>query len=151
MLQKCEKKCVDKGNVFGALLTDLSKTFDFLHHELLAAKLNSYNFNLAALRLIHDYLWNRKQRIKNENAYTTSMEIIFGAPRGSILGPLLFNIYLVDLSFIINDIDIAKYTDDNIPYNIADKANDLIEPLEEASTVLFQWFDNNLLKSNPDK
>ena len=50
------------GKVFGALLTNLSKTFDCLDHELLIAKLNSYGFSLTALRLIHDYLSHRKQR-----------------------------------------------------------------------------------------
>ena len=66
-------------------------------------------------------------------------------------GPLLFNIFLADLFFIINDIDIANYADDNTPYVIADNIDDLIKSLEEASTALFLWFDNNLLKSNPDK
>ena len=55
-----EKKRVDKGKVLGTLLTDLSKTFDCLYHELLTAKLNVYGFNLHALRLVHDYLSNRK-------------------------------------------------------------------------------------------
>ena len=58
------KNSVDKGKVFGALLTDLSKAFDCLDHELLTAKVNAYGFNLPALRLIHDYLSNRKQRTK---------------------------------------------------------------------------------------
>ena len=61
MLQKW-KRSVDTGNVFGDLLTDLSKTFDCLDHELLTAKLNAYGFSLPALGLINDYLSNRKQR-----------------------------------------------------------------------------------------
>ena len=65
------KRSVDKGNVFDALLTDLSKAFDCLDHELLTAKLNAYGFTLSALRLINDYLSNRKQRTKIENAYNT--------------------------------------------------------------------------------
>ena len=65
--------------------------------------------------------------------------------------PLLFNIFLADLFFIVNDIDIENYADDNTPHVIADNIDDLIKSLEEASTALFQWFDNNLLKSNPDK
>ena len=73
------------GKVFGALLTDLSKTFDCLDHELLIAKLNSYGFSLTALRLIHDYLSHRKQRTW------------FRVPQGWILGPLQFNIFLADL------------------------------------------------------
>ena len=131
------KKCVEKRSIFGALSTDLSKTFN-LHHGLFIAKLNDYSLNLAALRLVHDYLSKDKQRIKIENACNTWMEIIFAGPQDSILGPLLFNTYLADLSFIINHIDTAKYTGDNVPYAIADNTNDLIKLLEEASIVLFQ-------------
>ena len=61
------KTCVGKRKVFGVLLTDLSKAFDCLKLELLTAKLNAYGFNLSALRLVHDFLSNRKRRIKIEN------------------------------------------------------------------------------------
>ena len=94
---------------------------------------------------------NRKQTIKIENTYSTWAEIKFELSQSSILGPLLFNIFLADLFFIVNDIDIENYADDNTPYVIADNIDDLIKSLEEASTVSFQWFDNNLLKSNPGK
>ena len=59
----------DKGRVFGALLTDLSRVFDYLDHELFIAKCNAYGFSLPAFRLIHDYLSNRKQRTRIENLY----------------------------------------------------------------------------------
>ena len=72
------KRSVDKGKVFGALLRDLSKAFDCLDHELLTAKLNAYGFSLPALRLINDYLSNRKQRTKIKNTYSTSIDKIFG-------------------------------------------------------------------------
>ena len=65
------KRYVDQGKFFGALLTDLSKAFDCLDHELLTAKLNAYGFSLPALRLINDYLSNRKQRAKIENTCST--------------------------------------------------------------------------------
>ena len=71
------------------LLIDLSKAFDCLHHKLITAKLNAYSFNFPALRLIHDYLSNRKPRIKIKNTYITWMEIVFGVTQGSILRPLI--------------------------------------------------------------
>ena len=90
------KKSVDKGKDFGALLTDLSKAFDCLDHELLTAKLNAYGFSLPALRLVNDYLSNRKQRTKIDT-YSTWLDIIFEVPQGSILGPLAFKFFLADL------------------------------------------------------
>ena len=57
----------------------------------------------------------------------------FRVLQGSILGPLLFNAFLADLFFTVNDIDIASYGDDNTPYLIADNVNDLITSLEQAS------------------
>ena len=74
------KAAVDKGKVFGALLTDLSKAFDCLNHELLVAKLNAYEFTLPALKLVHDYLSDRKQGTRGNNSYSTRFEILFGVP-----------------------------------------------------------------------
>ena len=72
-------------------------------------------------------------------------------PEGSILGPLLFNIFLADLFLIHSDIDIANFADDNTPYLSAKNVEDVIESIERASVSLFRWFENNLLKGNADK
>ena len=91
------KTSVDKGRTFAALLTDLSKAFDCLSHDLIIAKLNSYGFSLSAAKLMQSYLCNRKQRTKINTAYSSWKEILCGVPQGSILGTLFFNILICDL------------------------------------------------------
>ena len=115
MLVKWKSAVDNKGN-FGAFLNDLPKAFDCLLHDLLLAKINSYGFSLPALRMVQSYLSNRKQRTKINSEFSPWEEILFGVPQGSILGPLLFNIFLCDLFFIMNDVEFASYADDNTPF-----------------------------------
>ena len=142
---------LDKGNFTGMLLTDLSKAFDCLVHDLLIAKLNAYGFDYNALRLIDNYLSDRKQRTKIGEAYSSWTDIILGVPQGSILGPLLFNIYINDIFCFTEVTTIANFADDNTPY-ICDKSIDLVlSKLEKDSKNLNHWFKTNYLKSNEDK
>ena len=102
------KTAAEKGESFGALLTDLSKEFRCFSHELLLANFHAYAFNISALRLIHSYLTNRKQRTKIHSVYSSWVEILFRVPKESILGPLLFNIFLCDIFLIMNDTNFCK-------------------------------------------
>ena len=142
---------VDKGSSFGALLTDLSKAFDCLSHEHLIAKLHVYGFSLNVLRLVHSYLTNRKQITKINTKYSSWEEILFGVPQVSILGPLLFNIFLCDLFFIMNETEFASYADDNTPFASGQSIDNVMRTLENDSVRLFKWFSNNQMKVNKDK
>ena len=145
------KKIVDNGGAFGALLTDLSKAFDCIPHDLIIAKLEAYGFHIDTLKLIHDYLSNRKQRVKVNDAYSSWKDIFYGVPQGSILGPLLFNIHLCDLFYFLEDLDIASYADDTTIYTVSEKKESVIRALETSSSLLFGWFNNNFMKANSGK
>ena len=112
------KHAVDNKIVFGALLTDLSKAFDCICHHLLITKLNAYGLSLPALKLVHNYLQNRKQRTKNGTAYSLWEEIFSGFLQGSIMGPLLFNVFLCGLFSTIEGNCFTNYADDITPYVI---------------------------------
>ena len=142
------KYATDKGKSFRALLTDLSKTFDCLPHELLIAKLHVYDFSLAALRLVHCYLCNRKQRTKINESYSSWQKILFGVLQGTILGPSLFNFFIYDLFIMMDDINIANYADNNTPFVSSDTPLSVITSLENATEKLFKWFVNNHMKAN---
>ena len=115
MLEK-RKPAADNQKSFGALLTDLSIAFDCLSRDLLIAKLSEHGFSMSALRFVHSCLKNRMQRTKINSKYSSWEEIMLGVAQGSILGPLLFDIFLCDLFLIMENIDIANYVDDNTAY-----------------------------------
>ena len=87
------RRSVGGGSAFGALLKDLSKAFDCLDHEIIIAKLNSYAFSWSALKLVYDYLSNKKQRTRVNNSYSEWPAIMFVVLQGSLLRSILFNIF----------------------------------------------------------
>ena len=145
------KKHIDNKESFGALLTDISKAFDCVNHELLIAKLHAYGLDNSSLRLIHSYLNNRRQRVHIDNEFSKWSDIKDGVPQGSILGPLFFNKHICDLFYIMRNWPEVNYADDTTPYTGSKNTQDVITSLKNCALVLFKWFENNLMKENSDK
>ena len=145
------KKTVDNGGAFGALLTDLSKAFDCLPHELLIAKLDAYGFDKSSLKLMHGYLSNRKQRVKTNGRYSSWSEILAGVPQESILGPFLFNIFIRNMFYFLEEFDISNYAYDSTPYCAGKSAKFVVSNLEQSLAILFEWLSNNYMKVNTGK
>ena len=141
------RKYLDKGGVCKALLTDLSKVFDCLLHDLLIEKLVACCFDYESLTLIQSYLSNRNQRTKVTNTYSTFSGIIFRVPQGSTLGPLIFNIYICDMFYDNTDCDIVRYADDNTPYCNSFGRDKVINKLETCTNNLFICSHENHMKA----
>ena len=94
MMLESWKEVTDNNKAFGALLTDLSRDFDCLSHDLLIAKLRAYGLDLASLKILQDYLTNGKQRTKVDSFFSSWEKI---------LSSVLFNIFMCDMFLILKD------------------------------------------------
>ena len=121
----------DKKEVCGAQLTDLSKAFDCISQDLLTAKLNGYGFDQNALNVIHNYLFERSQKIKVDSSFRDLLDILYGAPQSSEIGPLLFNINLCDLFLSEYSSEFSNFADNTTPYEFRKNYDQVINILED--------------------
>jgi len=103
---------IDDGKFVGMVFLDLAKAFDCVDHEILLQKLTFYDVRGDAYRWMQSFLYGRFQRVSVHGILSSKGEIKVGVPQGSILGPLLFSLYVNDLPTAITDVDINLYADD---------------------------------------
>ena len=130
---------------------DLSKAFDCMPHELLASKLEAYGVQPKSSKFILSYLSNRQQRVRVGEKCSSWQITSKGVPQGSVLGPMLFNVFVNDLFYFVKTVLLTNYADDNT-LSYANIIFQIIKlHLEREAEKCIWWFAINCMKANPDK
>ena len=145
------KNNLDQGKIIGAIFMDLSKAFDTIDHGLLLAKLEAYGFSENAASLLQSYVCNRYQKVCINGTFSESKQISAGVPQGSILGPLLFNIFLNDIFWHMTNSNISNYADDNTLYSMGHDLALIKKQLEDDFSNILKWFYENHMVLNSGK
>ena len=129
----------------------LMKRFDSLNHDFLLAKLKAYGLDNSAVSFTRSYLTNRLQRCKINNSFRKWTKISAEDPQGSILGPLLFNIFINDIFLFLQKFDLANYANDSTLSTSDKHFSTIIVPLRHEVTILSKRFCNNSMVLNLEK
>ena len=143
-----EKK-LDKNFVFGGLLMDQSKDFDFVPHDLLLPKLAAYGVDENFLCYIYSYPLNWKQSVRINITNSDFLNAISGVPQGSIVGPILFSCFFNDFFYVIETAH--NFANENTLTAFANNIQNLINLLEPECSVAIKWFKDNKMIVNPGK
>ena len=146
-----EKKVLVNGENLCAIFMDFSKAFDTMRHNLLIAKLGAYGFSDDALFYMQKYFKNRQQRVHVNSSFSDWDIFSTGVPQGSILGPLLFNIFINDLFLFVSNSYLSNYADDNTLYTFGNDLKEVKRALNLDFRNVIEWFYENYMVLNADK
>ncbi len=145
------KTSLEANKLIAAVLMDLSKAFDSLPINLLIAKLDAYGVGINSVKLLKSYLTNRKQMVKVNGYFSSWGPLSQGVPQGSILGPLLFNLFINDIFLFIQEGSLCNFADDNTISISAENADDLYRLVQLNTNKCIDWFNSNHMTANPSK
>ena len=150
LIEHCKEE-LDKRNTIAVIAIDLSKAFDCLPYELILEKLKFYGMEDKAVALLFSYLSFRYQLVKLGDTFSDWTGVASGVPQGSILGPLLFNIFMNDLHYAIDRCQFMNYADDTEIYTADPNPQVVEEDINRDQVNTLHWFQQNGMKANPEK
>ena len=151
VLSEMIKSHLDKNTYVGAVFLDLKKAFDTVNHQVLMAKLSHFNFSVDALFWFQSYLSNRTQCVTIDGIKSTHLGNPAGVPQGSILGPLLFSLYINDLPDICPSLNVQMYADDAVIFTEGKNAETIAAKLTSGLLEVKSWLSDTCLTLNTKK
>ena len=145
------REALDSGKVAGGVFVDFQKAFDTVNHEILVWKLNHYGIRGTANDWFSSYLSNRSQYVSILGYKSSTLTVKHGVPQGSVLGPLLFLLYINDLHKAINHSKVYHFADDTNLLNINESPSKLQKQLNRDLKLLYDWLLANKISLNCTK
>jgi hypothetical protein len=142
---------INEGLLTGACFLDIQKCFDTIDHDLLLAKLECYGIKDNELNWFHSYLSRRSQRVLSNGSLSKACDLQIGVPQGSILGPLLFLLYVNDIGNFVIDGYCNCFADDTIIYVSGKTVEEVTAKLQTCLEGVEEWYKGNRLKVNASK
>ena len=142
---------LDSSKMIGVVLVDFKKAFDLVDHQILLSKLEIYGIKENALIWFNSYLTHRMQQVSVDNNKSEFQQVKHGVPQGSILGPLLFLLFINDLPLYLNNVKADLYVDDTTLYDIQHTVEDIEKNLQTALRNLYTWCQCNGMVLNSAK